>query len=190
MGFVLLGVYALNEEALQGAVITMLAHGLSAAALFMLAGSLQHRIHTRDMREMSGFWASAPKMAAVALFFSIAALGMPGLGNFVGEFLALLGAFRVNIPLTVIAATALILAPVYSLWVIQKVFHGEIAERYRGGGITDLDRREWVYYALMMAGLVWMGLYPQSFLDLSAPAVEHVVQYSGAVEAASGLVQN
>jgi len=125
MGFVLLGVYAWNEIALQGAVMTMLAHGLSAAALFMLAGSLQHRIHTRDMRDMGGFWARVPRMSVVALFFCIAALGMPGLGNFVGEFLALLGAFQANLPMTVLATFGLIFASVYSLWVIQKVFHGE-----------------------------------------------------------------
>ncbi|MDD9890844.1 MAG: NADH-quinone oxidoreductase subunit M, partial [Gammaproteobacteria bacterium] len=122
MGFVTLGVYAWNEQALQGAVMTMLAHGLSAAALFMLAGGLQHRIHTRNMTDMGGFWAKVPRMAVVALFFSVAALGMPGLGNFIGEFLALLGAFQANITLTVISAFGLIFASVYSLWVIQKVF--------------------------------------------------------------------
>ena len=133
MGFVLLGIYAWNEQALQGAVMTMLAHGLSAAALFMLAGGLQHRIHTRDMDHMGGFWAKVPRLSFVALFFSVAALGMPGLGNFVGEFLALLGAFKANIGLTVAAAFGLIFASVYSLWVIQKVFHGA----YRNSDFDD-----------------------------------------------------
>ena len=113
MGFVMLGIYAWNEQALQGAVMTMLAHGLSAAALFMLAGGLQHRIHTRDMDHMGGFWAKVPRLSFVALFFSIAALGMPGLGNFVGEFLVLLGAFQASIGLTVAAAFGLIFASVY-----------------------------------------------------------------------------
>ena len=109
MGFVTLGVYAWNEQALQGAVMTMLAHGLSAAALFMLAGGLQHRIHTRNMGDMGGLWTQVPRMAIMAVFFSVAALGMPGLGNFVGEFLVLLGAFQTNIPATVIASFGLIL---------------------------------------------------------------------------------
>ena len=169
MGFVTLGIYAWNEQALQGAVMTMLAHGLSAAALFMLAGGLQHRIHTRHMPDMGGFWAKVPRMTIVAMFFSVAALGMPGLGNFIGEFLALLGAFQANIWLTVVSAFGLIFASVYSLWVLQKVFQGEYNNRnFDDSHLSDLSRREMVYFAAMMIGLVWMGMYPQSFLDLSA----------------------
>ena len=176
MGFVTLGVYAWNELALQGAVMTMLAHGLSSAALFMLAGALQHRIHTRNMLEMGGFWGRVPRMSAVALFFSIAALGMPGLGNFIGEFLALLGAFQANQVLTIISAFGLIFASVYSLWVIQKVFHGKYSDSaFDSSHLLDLDNREMAYYAAMMAGLVWMGVYPQSFLDLSAPALQSLL---------------
>ena len=179
MGFVTLGVYAWNEQALQGAVMTMLAHGLSAAALFMLAGGLQHRIHTRNMSDMGGFWSRAPRMAVVALFFSVAALGMPGLGNFIGEFLALLGAFQANIPVTVIASFGLILASVYSLWVIQKVFHGEYSsDHYDESQFTDLSRREMIYFGSMMLGLVWMGMYPQSFLDLSQPVLVQLLNES------------
>ncbi|MEX2132194.1 MAG: NADH-quinone oxidoreductase subunit M, partial [Pseudohongiellaceae bacterium] len=173
MGFVTLGVFAWNIQALQGAVMTMLAHGLSAAALFMLAGGLQHRLHTRNMNEMGGLWTKVPHMAVIALFFSVAALGMPGLGNFVGEFLALLGAFKVNITLTVISALGLVLASVYSLWVLQKVFQGKFSDgQYSLDMLTDLNRREMVLYGAMMAGLVWMGLYPQSFLNLSAITLE------------------
>ena len=176
MGFVTLGVYAWNEQALQGAVMTMLAHGLSAAALFMLAGGLQHRIHTRNMPDMGGFWARVPRMTAVAIFFSVAALGMPGLGNFIGEFLALIGAFQANITMTVISAFGLILASVYSLWVLQKVFQGEYQNSsFDDSHLTDLNRREMVYFALMMVGLVWMGMYPQSFLSMSAPALAQLL---------------
>lgn len=180
MGFVMLGIYAWNEQALQGAVMTMLAHGLSAAALFMLAGGLQHRIHTRDMDHMGGFWAKVPRLSFVALFFSIAALGMPGLGNFVGEFLALLGAFQANIGLTVAAAFGLIFASVYSLWVIQKVFHGEYKSAdFDDAHLHDLSRREMVYFGAMMIGLIWMGMYPQSFLDLSAATLTDLIDASG-----------
>lgn len=168
MGFVLIGVFAWNMQAVQGAVMTMLAHGLSAAALFMLAGGLQHRIHTRDMREMGGFWARVPTMSIVALFFSVAALGMPGLGNFVGEFLALVGAFRANVTVTVLAAGGLILAAVYSLWVLQKVFQGGWRPPHHGeGSLTDLSRQELVFYGAMMLGLAWMGLWPNDFLAWS-----------------------
>ncbi len=176
MGFVTLGIYAWNEQAVQGAIMTMLAHGLSAAALFMLAGGLQSRIHTRNMNEMGGFWKKAPRMAVVTLFFSVAALGMPGLGNFVGEFLALLGAFQANVWATVAASFGLIFASVYSLWVIQKVFQGEFKPSSEiEAHLIDLDRREMFYFILMMLGLVWMGLYPQSFLAMTQPVLDAVL---------------
>lgn len=187
MGFVTLGVYAWNEQALQGAVMTMLAHGLSAAALFMLAGGLQHRIHTRHMPDMGGFWGQVPRMSVVALFFSVAALGMPGLGNFIGEFLALLGAFQANILFTAIAALGLILASVYSLWVIQKVFHGDFAdEKYDNGQLSDLNQREMTFFILMMLGLVWMGLYPQSFLNLSEPVLNGLLSMTAELTQTGG----
>jgi len=168
MGFVLLGIYAWNAQALQGAVMTMLAHGFSAAALFMLAGGLQHRIHTRDMDKMGGFWSVAPKMSFMALFFTIAAVGMPGLGNFIGEFLVLLGSFQVSITITAFAALGLVVAAVYSLIVIQKVFHGENTNNY---AFEDLTFIEMGCFALMMIGLLWMGLYPQSMLDMAEPTL-------------------
>ncbi len=187
MGFVTLGVFAWNEQALQGAVMTMLAHGLSAAALFMLAGGLQHRIHTRSMAAMGGFWSQVPRMSVVALFFSIAALGMPGLGNFIGEFLALLGAFQANITLTAISALGLVLASVYSLWVIQKVFHGAFSgDSDQQSHLVDLNRREMIYFALMMIGLIWMGLYPQSFLSLSEPVLGALLSSSNELLSAVG----
>jgi NADH-quinone oxidoreductase subunit M len=173
MGFVLLGIYAWNLYGLQGAVMTMLAHGLTSSALFMLAGGLQHRFHTRDMGQMSGLWARLPMLSAMALFFSVASLGMPGLGNFVGEFLSLLGAFQAWHPAAIVAALGMVFASIYSLWVIQRVFHGEwkVPGDGHGSGAADLSRVEWVSYGTMALGLVWMGLYPQSFLALSEPTL-------------------
>jgi NADH-quinone oxidoreductase subunit M len=168
MGFVLLGVYAWNAQALQGAVMTMLAHGFSAAALFMLAGGIQHRIHTRDMDQMGGFWGVAPKLSFMAVFFTVAAVGMPGLGNFVGEFLVLLGSFQVNVFITAFAALGLVVAAVYSLIVVQKVFHGKNTHNHT---MTDLSTMEFLCFAIMMIGLLWMGLYPQSMLDMAEPTL-------------------
>ncbi len=169
MGFVLVGIYAWNAQAVQGAVMTMLAHGFSAAALFMLAGGLQHRIHTRDMDKMGGFWGVAPKLAFMALFFTIAAVGMPGLGNFIGEFLVLLGSFKVNILLTGFATMGVVVAAVYSLIVIQKVFHGKNKNNYT---MADLSAVEFICYALLMIGLVWMGMYPQTMLNMAQPSLQ------------------
>jgi len=171
MGFVLLGVYAWNAQAMQGAVMTMLAHGFSAAALFMLAGGLQHRIHTRDMSLMGGFWGVAPKMSFMAMFFTVAAVGMPGLGNFIGEFLVLLGSFQVSILITAFAALGLIVAAVYSLIVIQKVFQGKNPNNYK---FADLSAVEFICFALMMIGLIWMGMYPQTMLDMAEPTLRNL----------------
>ena len=168
MGFVVVGIYAWNAQAMQGAVMTMLAHGFSAAALFMLAGGLQHRIHTRDMDKMGGFWGVVPKMSFMALFFTVAAVGMPGLGNFIGEFLVLLGSFQVSITVTAFAALGLVVAAIYSLIVIQKVFHGENKNNYQ---IDDLTFIEMACFSLMMIGLLWMGLYPQTMLDMAEPTL-------------------
>ena len=169
MGFVLLGVYAGNELGQQGAVMTMLAHGMTSAALFAFAGAIQQRIHSRDMREMGGFWSSAPRLGAWVLFFSIAALGMPGLANFIGEFLVLVGAFKAHAWLTVLAAVGLILAPVYSLLVIQKVFHGKpLVVR----NVQDASAREVAMMALMALVTLGLGLYPQVALELMSPSLD------------------
>jgi NADH-quinone oxidoreductase subunit M len=166
LGFVLLGVFAWNAYALQGAVVQMLAHGVSTGALFMMVGALQERIHTRDMAQMGGLWASAPRTGAIGLFFAISSLGMPGLGNFVGEFLVLLGTYRVDVTFAVLAATGLITATVYALAWVQKTFHGQA-----GRDIADLSVRDMGTMAAMMAVTVWLGVYPQNVLNTAQPAL-------------------
>ncbi|MGV6807957.1 MAG: complex I subunit 4 family protein [bacterium] len=173
MGFVLLGVFAWNNLALQGAVMQMVAHGLSTAALFMVAGSLQERLHTRDMSLMGGLWSQMPRMGAVTLFFVVASLGLPGLGNFVAEFLVLVGAFAVAPVLTAIAALGLITAAVYSLILLQKAFQGESDEER---SLSDYGHREMSVMLLMAAGLLWLGFYPQPVLDLAQPVLDSILQ--------------
>jgi len=173
MGFVLLGIFAWNALALQGAVMQMIAHGLSTAALFMIAGALQQRLHTRDMNAMGGLWTKAPRIGAVALFFAVASLGLPGLGNFVAEFLVLLGLFRVNPAMTVIAALGLIGAAVYALILVQRTFHGGAGpEGDPNREIADFGGREMTAMVSMIIGLVWLGLYPQPVLDMAAPVLQ------------------
>ncbi len=172
MGFVLLGGFALNPWGYQGAVMTMLAHGLSAAALFMLAGGLQQRLHTRDLGAMGGFWTHAPRMGGMGLFFAVAALGMPGLGNFIGEFLVLLGGFRASVPLAALAVFGLVLAPVYALKIVQQVFHGPPAAQLP----ADYSLREWGLMLALAVATLWLGLYPQTLLDLSNPARDEFTQ--------------
>lgn len=169
MGFVLLGAFAFNTLALQGVVMQIICHGISTGALFMLVGALQERIHTRDMRQMGGLWPMVPRMGAVTLLFALASLGLPGLGNFIGEFLVLLGAYRANVGLTVLAALGLILATIYALWMMQRVFFGPSKKEWR---LPDLSLREGVIMAAMVVVIVWLGLYPQPVLNIARPVLD------------------
>ena len=169
MGFVLLGLYAWNNLALQGAVMQMVAHGVSTAALFMMAGALQHRLHTRDMRRMGGLWHQAPRMGACAMFFAVASLGLPGLGNFVAEFLVLAGLFAVQPWLTAVAALGLITAAVYALWMMQQAFQGKPDEQRQ---MADFNAREMLAMGAMVVALIGLGIYPQPVLDLAQPVLD------------------
>ena len=131
MGFVLLGIFAWNELALQGTVIQMLCHGISTGGLFIIVGLLQERLKTRDIDLMGGLWSSVPKMGGLAMVFALASLGLPGLGNFVGEFLVLIGVFQKNMAIASIAAIGLVAATIYSLRLIQKVFFGKPVDGIR-----------------------------------------------------------
>ena len=173
MGFILVGVYAGSEIALQGVVIQMLAHGISAGALFILCGEMYERLHTRDLRNMGGLWARFPYLPPIALFFAIASLGLPGLGNFIGEFLILLGSFPSHPGITVFAASGLVLAAVYSLILVQRAFHGR--PRHDAKAMyQDLNRREIATLATLMAILVWLGLYPQPVFDVARAPMQAV----------------
>lgn len=172
MGFVLVGIYAGTPQALQGVVMQMLAHGISAGALFILCGELYERLHTRDMRLMGGIWSRLPLLPPIALFFTAASLGLPGLGNFVGEFLILLGSYRAAPLVTIFAASGLVLAAVYSLLMMARVFYGkpQVADDGHGhgdsGALRDLNPRELATMLSLMAITLFIGLYPQPFLDL------------------------
>ncbi len=125
MGFVILGVYAFNEMAYQGVVMQMIAHGISTGALFIIVGQFYERLHTRDLNRMGGLWEQMPAMGAMGLIFSMASLGLPGLGNFVAEFLTLTGTFKSSMLFASLASVGLIAATIYSLRIMQKVFYGK-----------------------------------------------------------------
>ncbi|NGZ94616.1 MAG: NADH-quinone oxidoreductase subunit M [Nitrospira sp. WS110] len=171
LGFVLLGIYAGNVHARQGAIMAMIAHGLSTGALFMIAGLLQERLHTRDMRRMGGLWPVVPKLSGVTLVFSMASLGIPGLANFIGEFLVLLGTYRVNIPLAVLATIGVVGAALYSLMLIQRTFHGENTEGWK---VPDLRGIQLATLGAMVLVSLTLGLYPQPLLKTSKPAVARI----------------
>ncbi len=168
LGFVLVGVYAGSDLALQGAILQMVCHGLSTGALFILAGALQERIQTRDMGRMEGLWGVCPRLGAMGLFFALASLGLPGLGNFVAEILVLVGAYRASIPVAAVSALGLVTATIYALEMVQRVFHGT---NVRGWKFPDLAAREMAVMAVLAALLLWIGLYPKPLLDTMRPAL-------------------
>jgi NADH-quinone oxidoreductase subunit M len=185
MGFVLLGLFAWNQLALQGALMVMLAHGFSTGALFILVGDLQDRMHTRDMNRMGGLWTTAPRIGGVGMVFAMASLGLPGLGNFVGEFLVLLGVYQVNVTLAVLATLGFIVSTVYSLWMIQRAFFGP---NQAGWKLPDATARELAIMAIMIAAIVGLGLYPQPVLDTAQRALDALQQYTVSFPQAAGSV--
>jgi NADH-quinone oxidoreductase subunit M len=151
----------------------IICHGISTGTLFFLVGALQERIRTRDMNRMGGFWSTMPRMGGVMLFFALASLGLPGLGNFVGEFLVLNGAYQAHAGLTALAAIGFVFATIYSLWIIHRVFHGSKAEY---PPLPDLLVRELAVTGVMIAALVWLGLNPQPIFKISQPALHNLQQ--------------
>jgi len=181
LGFVLLGVFAWNRLALQGSVMQMIAHGLSTGALFILVGALQDRLGTRVMGRMGGLWTVLPRLGGVAMFFVMASLGLPGLGNFVGEFLVLLGTWQVSMALAAVATGGLVAATIYAVWFMHQVFHGPPREPWKP---RDLDLREMAMAVVLALVLVWLGLYPQPVLDTAGAALEAIEQAAGPLAAA------
>ncbi|MEE4272472.1 MAG: NADH-quinone oxidoreductase subunit M [Thermoanaerobaculales bacterium] len=169
MGFVLIGVYSWNELALQGTVMQMICHGISTGSLFLIVGMLYERIHTRDVTRMGGLWTQVPRLGGVAMIFAMASLGLPGTGNFVGEFLIIFGVFPVNIAVTVAALLGIVAATIYSLRIIQTTFHGPVAIAVK---IEDMNHRELAMMAPMIIVIVWLGLWPSTVIATFEPAME------------------
>lgn len=168
MGFVILGVYTFNEIAYQGVVMQMIAHGISTGALFIIVGQLYERLHTHDLDKMGGLWEQVPAMGAMGLIFSMASLGLPGLGNFVAEFLTLTGTFKSTVLFASLASLGLIAATIYSLRILQKVFYGT---KNQNQIIKDLSLRESVVLGLLVIAIVFTGLFPQRVIEKARPAI-------------------
>jgi NADH-quinone oxidoreductase subunit M len=180
MGFVLLGVFAWNALSTRGALVQMVAHGLSTGGLFFLVGALQERIRTRDISRMGGLWATAPRMAGVGLFLALASMAIPGTGNFIGEFLVLLGTWRVSIPLAAVAVLGIIASATYALRMVQVTFHGPNKEGWK---IADCSARETAVSAALMIAIAWIGLYPKPVLGTAGLALDGMRETSAAAAA-------
>jgi len=184
LGFVMLGLFAMNPEGIAGGILQMINHGLSTGALFLLVGMIYEQTHTRELKVYGGLWKITPVFGTIMLIVSLSSMGLPGLNGFVGEFTILLGAFGSaainNNVYAIVSALGVIMAAVYILYMFQKMFlgpQGEIVDEVKehGHAIRDLNWREIVTITPLLIFIFWIGLYPKPFFDLMAPAVEHLV---------------
>jgi len=165
LGFVLVGIFTLTAQGLDGAVIQMLSHGIGTGALFVLVGWLEERSGTRDLDRLGGLWSKAPRMGAFGLVLTLGLVGLPGLGNFIGEFLVLSGSFHAYLAATIVAGFGLVVAMVYALRMFQLSFHGSPSGALT---VSDLGAPQVLLLGVLVAALVYLGLFPQEVLKLLA----------------------
>jgi NADH-quinone oxidoreductase subunit M len=175
MGFVVLGIAAMNLQGVQGATYQMLAHGVSTGGLFCIVGMLSDRRHTRLISEYGGIKKIVPRLTAASLIITLASIGLPGLNGFIGEFLIMLGAFRWDARFVVVAGLGVILSAVYMLWMFQRVYYGEITHEHNRH-MPDLSMREWAIVGPLCAAAIAMGLFPNILLKPMEPAITRIVQ--------------
>ncbi len=175
MGIVTMGIFTLTSEGLQGAIFQMLSHGVVSAALFLCVGVVYDRLHTREIARYGGLADNMPKYALVFMVFMLASVGMPGTSGFVGEFLALMGAFQVNTWVAFLATSGVVLSAAYMLYLYRRVVFGTIT-REDVRAMLDLTPREILVFAPMIAIVLWMGIYPNSFLKPMQPSVANLIE--------------
>lgn len=185
MGFVTIGIFSMNPQGLQGAMIQMISHGLVSAALFLCVGVVYDRLHTREINRYGGLVSIMPSYAMFFMFFTMASVALPGTSGFVGEFLVLLGAFKVDTRLALLAATAMVLGAAYALWLFRKVVFGEIVHE-DVKTMPDLNAREWTYFVMLVPVILWLGIYPSSYLKPMEASITHLLkQVEGTASAGS-----
>ncbi len=171
LGFVMLGLFALNLQGIEGGILQMLNHGFSTGALFLIVGMLYERRHTRMIEDFGGLWKQMPIFAAFFMVVTLSSIGLPGLNGFVGEFLILLGIFKATSTFAVVAAIGIVLAAAYMLWMYQRVMFGELTKP-ENKILKDLSAREILILSCITLFIFWIGIYPQTFLSRIEPTVK------------------
>jgi len=183
MGFVTMGIFAATQQGVQGGIFQMLSHGWVSGALFLCVGVIYDRLHTREIAAYGGLVNRMPLYAVAFLIFTMANVGLPGTSGFVGEFLTLVGTFKVNTWVAFIAATGVILSAAYALYLYRRVVFGAL-EKDTLKNILDLNMREVVTLLPLIAATIFFGVYPSPVFDVTAVSVEHLIaNYTAAVEA-------
>ncbi|MCH8941842.1 MAG: NADH-quinone oxidoreductase subunit M [Bacteroidetes bacterium] len=179
LGFVVLGIFAMTTESLQGAIIQMVNHGLSTGALFLLVGIIYERTHTREISDYGGIAKIVPIFSFALLFASLSSIGLPGLNGFVGEFLILLGSFKSPVLnswiYTVFATSGIIFAAIYMLWMYQRIVFGKVTNPALEG-LKDMNKREMFVLTPIFIFIVWIGIYPSTFLNVSQKSTQKVIE--------------
>jgi len=191
MGFVTLGIFTVTMQGLQGGIFQMLSHGIVSGALFLSVGVIYDRMHTREIAAYGGLVHRMPIYAMIFMLFTMANVGLPGTGGFVGEILVLIGAFQVNTWVALLATTGAILSAAYALWLYRRVIFGKL-EKDSLKDILDMNRREIAIMVPLALITLWMGFYPTPLLDIMSVSVEKLmndVQTSLAAYHASDVAQ-
>ncbi len=188
MGFVTMGIFAANQQGIDGAIFQMLSHGFISGALFLCVGVVYDRMHTREIEAYGGLVNRMPAYALVFMFFTMGNVGLPGTSGFVGEFLTLAGIFQVNTWIAAVAATGAILSAAYALWLYRRVVFGDLVKETLKT-ITDMNLRERVIFAPLVAMTLLLGVYPSSVTELIGPSVRALVSHVDTQLAAAGLTQ-
>jgi NADH-quinone oxidoreductase subunit M len=193
LGFVMLGIFSMTEEGLQGAIIQMVNHGLSTGALFLLVGMLYDRTHTRMIADYGGIAKLTPVYATFFMIITFSSIGLPGLNGFIGEFLVLLGAFKSTLLdnrwFAIFAGLGVIFSAVYMLWMYQRVMFGPVREDnlYGGHHLIDLTKREIAVLIPIVIFIVWIGIFPKTYLNKSAKLVKHTIEHMESVKHGSQI---
>ena len=176
MGYVVLGLFSLNEIAVTGSLYQMLNHGISTGALFLLVGMIYERRHTREISAFGGITKVMPIFAVIFMIVTLSSVALPGTNGFVGEFLILLGTWKVNPGLTAISALGVIFGAVYMLWMFQRVMFGPI-KNPENEKLTDMSGRELVVMAPFIAAIFFMGIFPNFFFDKMGPSIHRFITH-------------